>query len=302
MEKEVEPVVLSVINEKRLLGEKLTPVEIIAKMGVFDARTQASSSAWLASGDNVIATLWAELVNVAANGRWFYLESLDVHRRPGGGDRSPMQVQRARDRLQLLKFSLDEGQGIRTVLQTNRVEIMEAESDKMAKVSVRTPDDAEWHVADWNPEEKLAILVRGERGWLPSEDEIEIARIRCGVPTARDRAGAALSREDLHAAAVDYLVKHFAGYGYRTENVSSEHFGYDLDVSDKKGKTLLKLAVKGLGAGTPSFKITPAERAGAQDGDPWRLAVVSDAGTPQAAHKVYKPTELEDMPGLEPEI
>jgi len=60
--------------------------------------------------------------------------------------------------------------------------------------------------------------------------------------------------------------------------------------------------VKGLGAGTPSFKITPAERAGAQDGDPWRLAVVSDAGTPQAAHKVYKPTELEDMPGLEPEI
>ena len=102
MDKEVDPAVLAVINEKRLTGEKRTPVEIIARMGVFDARQQASENAWLATGDNVIATLWAEFVSIGAGGRWFYLESLDVQRRVGGGDRSSLQVQRAKNRLDLL--------------------------------------------------------------------------------------------------------------------------------------------------------------------------------------------------------
>ena len=55
MEKEVEPAVLALINEKRLTGEKRTPVEIIARMGVFEARDKAGDHAWLATGDNVIA-------------------------------------------------------------------------------------------------------------------------------------------------------------------------------------------------------------------------------------------------------
>ena len=88
MDKEVDAAVLAVINEKRLLGDKRTPVEIIAKMGVFDARQQAAESAWLATGDNIIATVWAEFVSIGEGGRWFCLESLDPHHRPGGGDRS----------------------------------------------------------------------------------------------------------------------------------------------------------------------------------------------------------------------
>ena len=72
MEKEVDAAVLAVINEKRLLGDKRTPVEIIAKMGVFDARQKASDHAWLATGDSVIATVWAEFVSIGAAGHWFW--------------------------------------------------------------------------------------------------------------------------------------------------------------------------------------------------------------------------------------
>src|SRR5690349_4449073 len=45
MDKEVDPAVLAVINEKRLTGEKRTPVDIISRMGVFDAREKASDQA-----------------------------------------------------------------------------------------------------------------------------------------------------------------------------------------------------------------------------------------------------------------
>ncbi|RZL91715.1 MAG: DUF3883 domain-containing protein [Variovorax sp.] len=303
MDKEVDPAVLAVLNEKRLLGEKRTPVEIIARMGVFDARQKASEHAWLATGDNVIATLWAEFVSIGAGGRWFYLESLDAQHRVGGGERTALQMQRAKDRLNLLKRSLDAGQGFRAVLQTNRVSISNLETDKAAKVSMRVPDHEEWHIATWDPDQKMAVLVRGPRGWLPTEEDMQAARARGSVPTpaaALDGASGQASREEVQAAAMDYLTRHFAGYGYKTENVADQTLGYDIEVSDKKGATLLKLAVKGTAAGMNGFQLTGEERACAKQGDPWRLVVVTDALSPAAQHKLYKPSEVDQAPGLEP--
>lgn len=300
MEKEVVPAVLSVINEKRLLGDKRTPVEIIAKMGVFDARQKASDSAWLATGDNVIATIWAEFVSIGAGGQWFYVESLDAQRRIGGGERSALQLQRAKDRIALLKRSLDGGQGVRAVLQTNRVAIADLETDKAAKVSVRVPDEQEWHVATWDTDRKIAVLVRGARGWVPTDDDVQAGLARGGVPApAPEVVVAQASPEEAHAAAVAYLTKHFSSYGYKAENVSSQKPGHDIEVVDKKGNTLLKLAIKGTAPGVPTFQLSSEERAGAQRGDPWRLAVVSDATSAAAQHKIYKPSELGSVPGLE---
>jgi len=300
MDKEVDPAVLAVINEKRLRGEKRTPVEIIARMGVFDAREKASEQAWLATGDNVIATIWAEFVSVGAGGRWFYLESLDTHHRLGGGERTALQAQRAKDRLHLLKRSLDGGLGLRAVLQTNRVAIADLESDKAAKVSVRVQDDQKWHVATWDADQKVAVLIRGPRGWLPTEEDMQAARARGGVPVAAPASAAGnASREEVQAAAMDYLTRHFAGYGYKAENVASQKLGYDIEVSDKKGATLLKLAVKGTAAGMTTFQLTGEERACAKRGDPWRLAVVTDAIGPAAQHKLYKSSEVDKAPGLE---
>ena len=301
MEKEVDPAVLAVINEKRLMGDKRTPVEIIAKMGVFEARDKASDHAWLATGDNIIATIWAEYVSIGAGGRWFVLESLDTQRRIDGGERSVLQIQRGKDRLALLKRALDADKQLRVVLQTNRVAIGDLETDKAAKVSVRVPDDQDWHVGHWDQELKMAILIRGPRGWLPSQEDIQTARLRGSLPAPKPEVVVVHStREEVQAAAMSYVIKHFAGYGYKTEDVSGQKLGYDIEVSDKKGNTLLKVAVKGTAPGVTSFKLSDEERAGVKRGDPWRLVVVMDAGNAAAQHKLYKPTEIDSAPGLEP--
>lgn len=302
MDKEVDPRVLAVIDEMRLSGPRLTPVEIVAKMGVFDARDKPFEHAWLATGDNVIATIWAEYVSVGAGGRWFCLESLDTQHRAGGGARSPHQVQRAKDRLALLKRTVDAGQGFRAVLQTNRVLIAELESNKGAKVSTRVRDENEWHVATWEPEQKLAVLVRGPRGWVPDEADMQAARARGGVPDVSEPAAAVVagaSREEVQAAAMGYVMRHFKGYGYNAEDVTGQNLGYDIEVSNAKGAALLKVAVKGTSAGLPSFQLTSEERAGSTREPLWRLLVVADALGPVAQHKIYKPSEMEQAPGFE---
>jgi hypothetical protein len=302
MDKEVDPRVLAVIDEMRLSGPRLTPVEIVAKMGVFDARDKPFEHAWLATGDNVIATIWAEYVSVGAGGRWFCLESLDTQHRAGGGARSPHQVQRAKDRLALLKRTVDAGQGFRAVLQTNRVLIAELESNKGAKVSTRVRDENEWHVATWEPEQKLAVLVRGPRGWVPEEADIQAARARGSVPEVSEPGAAVVagaSREEVQAAAMGYVMRHFKGYGYNAEDVTGQNLGYDIEVSNAKGATLLKVAVKGTSAGLPSFQLTSEEQAGSTREPLWRLLVVADALGPVAQHKIYKPSEMAQAPGFE---
>ena len=302
MDKEVDPRVLAVIDEMRLSGPRLTPVEIVAKMGVFDARDKPFEHAWLATGDNVIATIWAEYVSVGAGGRWFCLESLDTQHRAGGGARSPHQVQRAKDRLALLKRTVDAGQGFRAVLQTNRVLIAELESNKGAKVSTRVRDEHEWHVATWEPEQKLAVLVRGPRGWVPDEADMQAARARGGVPDVSEPAAAVVagaSREEVQAAAMGYVMRHFKGYGYNAEDVTGQNLGYDIEVSNAKGATLLRVAVKGTSARVPGFRLTDDERACSTREPLWRLLVVADALGPVAQHKIYKPSEMEQAPGFE---
>lgn len=303
MDKEVAPAVLAVINEKRLSGDKRTPVEIIAKMGVFDARDKASDLAWLATGDNIIITVWAELVSQGADGRWFLLESLDPLHRIGGGERSDLRIQRSKDRIQLLKRALDAEQGLRAVLQTNRVAIAEMETDKAARMSVRVPDEQEWHVAVWSPEQRHVVLVRGPRGWVPDAAEIQAARARAGIlDAASDAPAIAVGGGDLQSAALDHLVRHFASYGYKTEDLAGQSPGYDVEVRDKKGKTLLKLVVKGTATGAAGFALTAEQRAFARRDPQWRLAVVSDVGSPAAQHKLYNGAEMDKAPGLAPEL
>lgn len=303
MDKEVEPAVLAVINEKRLSGDKRTPVEIIAKMGVFDARDKASDFAWLASGGNTIVTVWAELVSVGGNGRWFLLESLDPLHRIGGGERTELRIQRTKDRIGLIKKALDAGQPLRAVLQTNRVAIADIETDKAARMSVRVPDDAPWHVAVWSPEQRHVVLVRGPADWVPGEAEIAAARARAGIVDApADAPAIDLGSGGLHGAALDHLTRHFAGYGYSTEVLGTPDPGYEAEVRDKKGKTLLKLVVKGTATGATGYALTPAQRAFARRDPQWRLAVVSDVGSPAAQHKLYNGADMDKAPGLAPEL
>jgi len=302
MDKEVDPQVLAVINEKRLSGPRLTPVEIVEKMGVLAAREKPFDYAWLASGDSVIATIWAEHVSVGAGGRWFCLESLDTQSRAGGGTRSPNQVQRAKDRLVLLKRTFDAEQSFRAVLQTNRVAIEELESNRSAKVSTRVRDDEAWHVGSWQSAERLAVLVRGPRGWLPSAEEIQAARVRRGVPaevTGDPAPSVDVSAEDEQAAALAYVTRHFTGYGYGALDLRSEQLGYDIEVKSPKGQVLLRVVVKGVSPASPRIALTREEAACAARDKLWRLLVVSDPAGPAAQHKIYKADEVDQAPGFE---
>jgi len=304
MESEVDPKVLAVIEEGRLSGPRLSPVDILSKMGVPDARTKPFDSAWLATGEGVVATIWGEYVSVGATGRWFYVESLNTDVRADGGDRNASQVQRATQRLTLLKRTLDAGQGFRAVLQTNRMAIVEAESNKNAKISTRVRDDQEWHVATWSPELQIAVLVRGPRDWQPSADELKAAR-RSHAPAGRaaDAAGGsattpAAGDQDVDGAAKSYVVRHFSSYGYQAEDVSSQGLGYDVEVKDKKGALLLRVCVRGASVGTPTRDLSAQEHASAKGEKLWRLIVVADPLTGAAQHKIYKPTEIQQaLPG-----
>jgi len=298
MESEVNPKVLAVIEEGRLSGPRLSPADIISKLGVLDARSKPFETAWLATGDSVIATIWGEHVNVGANGRWFCVESLNTEVRPDGGERNASQLQRATTRLTLLKRSFDAAEGFRAVLQTNRMPIDEAESNKNAKISTRVRDDEAWHVASWSPELQIAVLVRGPRGWEPSAEELKAARrshaasgAKGGAATGQAAAGAG-GELDVDAAAKAYVLKHFSSYGYQAEDVSGKDAGYDVEVKDKKGALLLQVCVRGASVGTPMRVLTAQEQAASTREKLWRLIVVADPLTGAAQHKIHKPTEI----------
>lgn len=303
MESEVDSKVLAVIEEERLSGPRLSPVDILSKMGVLDARNKPFESAWLATGDSVVATIWGEYVNVGVNGRWFYIESLNTQARSDGGERSANQAQRATTRLTLLKRTFDAGQGFRAVLQTNRMAIVEAESNKNAKISTRVRDDQEWHVATWSPELQIAVLVRGPRDWQPSPDELKAAR-RSHAPSSRTTGTSGgdemqvASESDVDDAAKGYVLRHFTSYGYQAEDVSSQGLGYDVEVKDKKGATLLLVCVRGASVGIQIRDLSAQEHASSKREKLWKLIVVADPLTGAAQHKIYKATEIQQvLPG-----
>lgn len=298
MDSEVNPQVLAIIEEERLSGPRLSPADVLTKMSVPDAKAKPFDTAWLAAGDTVVAAIWGEYINVAANGRWFCVESLNPDVRADGSDRSASQVQRATLRLTLLKRSFDAGQGFKAAMQTNRAAIIEAESSKFAKISTRVRDDQEWHVASWSPELQLAVLVRGARDWQPSVDEIKTAR-RPNAPAAHatgagtDAQGAGAEGIDVDAAAKAYVLRHFSSYGYLPEDVSSAQLGYDVEVKDKKGTVLLRACVRGVSVGTPVRPLGAQEEAGAAGEKLWKLIVVADPLTGAAQHRIYKSTEID---------
>ena len=207
--------------------------------------------------------IWAEYITVGTS-RWFYLESLDTRFRAGGGARSPNQVQRAKDRLALLKRTFDSEQTFRVVLQTNRVAIEELESNKNAKVSTRVRDDDQWHVATWEPQQGLAVLVRGPRGWAPSTAEVQAARARRSVPNAppQDRTvvAAPVSGEDPRPPRLPTSRATSRGMDMGQKTCSTQGLGYDIEVSSQKGEALLRVVVKGTSAEAPRFRLSSEER------------------------------------------
>ncbi|MBS0340674.1 MAG: hypothetical protein JSS56_09105, partial [Proteobacteria bacterium] len=98
--------------------------------------------------------------------------------------------------------------------------------------------------------------------------------------------------EDVDGAAKAYVLRHFSSYGYQAEDLSSQNLGYDVEVRDKKGATLLRVCVRGASVGTPRRPLTTTEELSAKGEKLWRLIIVADPLSGVAQHKIYKASEI----------
>ncbi|MCT7944161.1 DUF3883 domain-containing protein [Shewanella septentrionalis] len=103
-------------------------------------------------------------------------------------------------------------------------------------------------------------------------------------------------RKKVELAAIEYVVTHYERQGYSVSDRQSDNCGYDLFV--EKGKSVLKIEVKGTSFDEQRFFLSRNERA--KSVDPlWRLAVVSSAlDNPELS--IYNTAEMEKTFGFEP--
>lgn len=329
MQNEVNPVVFKVVDDIRMNSPKLGITEVIKRMGVRDASERRADYVWQLSGGGYLLTIWSEFVHVHANGRWFYVETLDTKTRLGGGARSHLQQMRAEARVEALRQMHASQQDCAAVLQINRVPIAELEQNKNAEVGVRVKDPERWHVAQWDADRGRAVLVRGGGDWAPTDAEVDehLARRRMdGVLNVQVRGGEASSdsspsdppsqppvsppqprlwfpdqahRDAVEAAAMAHMTAFYEAQGLVVHDVSDKNLGYDLRVEDAAQTPLHLVEVKGTSAREEGFYISRNERRCANTDPAWRLAIVTSALT-EPEERIYTASEMEKRFGFEP--
>ena len=97
-------------------------------------------------------------------------------------------------------------------------------------------------------------------------------------------------------AAIDYVVNHYKYQGYSVSDLQSDNCGYDLFA--EKGKTILKIEVKGTSLDEKCFFLSRNERTKSVDPQ-WRLAIVSNAlDNPELF--IYSTEEMEKVFDFKP--
>ncbi len=103
-------------------------------------------------------------------------------------------------------------------------------------------------------------------------------------------------RKKVELAAIEHVVTHYESKGYSVSDRQSDNCGYDLFV--KKGKSVLKVEVKGTSLDEQRFFLSRNERVKSVDPQ-WRLAIVSNAlDNPELS--VYNTKEMEKAFDFEP--
>jgi hypothetical protein len=327
MESEVNLVVFKVIDDIRANSPKLGITEVIQRMGVREASEHRADYVWPLPGGGYLLTIWSEFVHVHANGRWFYVETLDTKTRLGGGARSQLQQLRAEARVAALRQMHGRPQDCAVVLQVNRVPIAELEQNKTAEVGVRVKDPQRWHVARWDAGRDRAILVRGAADWAPTDAEVDehLARRRTdGVLNVQVQVGNAWSdppvppappsppppeprlwfpdqehRDAVEAAATAHMTTFYEARGLVVHDVSDKNLGYDLLVENGGGAPLHMVEVKGTSMPTEGFFISSNERRCAEREPAWCLAIVT-AALSAPTERVYTAAEMEELFSFEP--
>ncbi len=326
MQNEVNPVVFKVVDEIRANSPKLGITEVIQRMGVRDASEHGADYVWPLPGGGFLITIWSEFVHVHANGRWFYVETLDTKTRLGGGARSHLQQMRAEARVAALRQMHGSHQDGAAVLQINRVPIAELERNKNAKVGVRVKDPQRWHVARWDASRDRAILVRSGGDWAPTDAEVDehLARRRmdgvlnaqvqgCIVPADPPAEPPSPPpppeprlwfpdqehRDAVEAAAMAHMTTFYEAQSLVVHDVSDKNLGYDLRVEDAVSIPRHLVEVKGTSTLTEGFFISRNERRCADREPAWCLAIVTSALT-APVERIYSASEVEELFSFEP--
>ncbi|MBS0437094.1 MAG: DUF3883 domain-containing protein [Proteobacteria bacterium] len=328
MQNEVNPVVFKVVDDIRANSPKLGITEVIKRMGVREASERRADYVWQLPGGGFLLTIWSEFVHVHANGRWFYVETLDTKTRLGGGARSHVQQVRAEARVTALRQMHGRSQDCAAVLQINRVPIAELEQNKNAEVGIRVKDPERWHVARWDAGRDRAILVRGATGWAPSDAEVDehLARRRMdGVLNVQVQDSGATAdsppaeppspspspteprlwfpdqehRDAVEAASMAHMTAFYKAQGLVVHDVSDKCLGYDLRVEDAGATPRYLVEVKGTSMPTEGFFISRNERRCAEREPAWCLAIVTNALT-VPSERIYSAADMEELFGFEP--
>lgn len=288
MEEEVDPIVFAVVERIRLSSPRRGVTEVIEKLGVRDPRSPSVKFeyAWRLGGGGHLVTIWAEDIRVdAKTGRLSYLDSFDVtYRRGGKVKRTEKQKERAERRLAILKNLYDSRAPAVAVLQINKIAIEDLEKSENAQVAVRVKDEESWHVAKWDEQKRHAVLVRGERGWMPDAEDFN-GRLKGegGSESLQPSDSEAPRmvfpdqehRDRVEAAAINEVTHHFQMLGFAVNDVGVENRGYDLEALASDGRPSAHIEVKGTSMTTPSFFLTRNEFRSAKSLKTWRLAIVT---------------------------
>jgi len=188
MRDEVPAKVLAIIEDHLLTHGKQNIYEVLERLGVRDAKEKVFDYVWEGPSGVPIFTIWAEFVAVhPISGRMFYVEDLSNRTTlEGGAEMDTGQLKRTQERRRQMEKVRD-GKPFIAVLQSNARSIDELMRNVTAKPLDRIKD-SHWHVARWDEIRQRAIMVRGEAGWEPTDEEVDLfineRRLDCPVVSA----------------------------------------------------------------------------------------------------------------------
>ncbi len=183
MLQEVDSTVAEFMERERLSGGAKGATEILRLAGVdLNDRLEQFAWAWRRRAMNSVMTIWAEDVHVAGPGRWMVAEPIDVTTRRSGREWSAVEKPRAERRFAILREAFQTKTPLLGLLQVNRWSASQlVDEDQTSNVSFRVRDRTPWHVVQVRPDDRLAVLVRGEEPWTPTAEQIDAAKRRWQV-------------------------------------------------------------------------------------------------------------------------
>jgi hypothetical protein len=316
MRHEVHPAVLCVIDEYLREKGKQNIYEVLDRLSVRDVKAKIFDYVWEVPTGAPIFTIWAEEVCVhPVSGHMFCVENVAPHTtRPGGAAMDSGQLRRSNERRRLLA-KVKDGRPFIAILQTNERSKEEVMNNATSKPDDRVKDFP-WRLARWDKARQVAVLVRGNGTWAPTDSEVDqfLGQGYIGQPDGTpkprpddDRATAfrlvfpdQAHRDLVEAKSIEKMEADFIAQGLTPKNVGSENRGYDLDVQNGDGESVFHVEVKGTAASAPGFFLTRNELKRSLSDPLWELAVVTEAlsATPQVDR--YTAKEMDKVFGFEP--